>query len=141
MDQKWLYGIIGLLIGILVTIFSASSAVNSNNSGMMRMMGMRIEDMIEEKEEMMEEREEMHRSGMDMSMNEMAEALKGKIGDEFDKVFILEMIDHHQGAINMANLAKINAKHDEIKNLADDIITAQTKEIEMMREWQKSWGY
>lgn len=141
METKWLYGMIGLLGGILLTIFFASSAINNNNQGMMRMMGLRVEDMMEEKEEMMEEKEEMHESGMDLSMNEMTESLKGKVGDEFDKAFILGMIDHHQGAINMANLAKINARHEEIKNLADDIITAQTREIEMMQEWQKSWGY
>ena len=138
MEVKWFYGIIGLLVGILITIFFASSAVNSNNQGMMRMMGMR---MIDEKKEVMEEVEEMHKGGMDMSMNEMTESLKGKIGDEFDKAFITAMIYHHQGAIDMANLAKVNAMHDEIKSMADDIISAQSSEIEQMRQWQKTWGY
>ncbi|MDO8619280.1 MAG: DUF305 domain-containing protein [Candidatus Daviesbacteria bacterium] len=134
MEQKWLYGIIGLLAGILIAVLIASNAVNSNNQGMMRIMGMKSGDM-------MEEGEEMHKGGMDMSMNEMSESLKGKSGDEFDKAFVRSMIDHHLGAIDMANLAKINAKHGEIKSLAEDIINAQTKEIEMMKQWSQSWGY
>jgi uncharacterized protein (DUF305 family) len=67
--------------------------------------------------------------------------LKGKTGDDFDKAFIEQMIVHHQGAIDMANLAKQNAKHDEIKKLSDDIVTAQTKEINEMTSWQQQWGY
>ena len=139
-NQAMLYGVIGLLVGVLVTTFAASNAVNTNNTGMMRMMGMRMPDEMEEKME--EEMEEMHEAnGMDMSMNDMTENLKGKTGDEFDKAFIEGMIIHHQGAIDMANLAKTSAKHDEIKNLADGIIKAQSSEIEMMKTWQKNWGY
>lgn len=140
-NQSVLYGVIGLLIGVLVTVFVASNAVNNNNRDMMSMMGMKVSDeMMDEREEMMEEKEEMH-DGMDISMNEMTDSLKGKTGDEFDKSFIEGMINHHQGAINMANLAKVNAKHDEIKQMADDIISVQSKEIDMMKEWQKMWGY
>jgi len=51
------------------------------------------------------------------------------------------MIMHHQGAIEMANLAKQQAKHEEIKNMANDIISAQSKEIDMMQSWQTNWGY
>ena len=142
MEQKWLYGIIGLLSGMLIAILFASNVVNNNNQGMMSMMGMQTsQNMMAGKQEMMEEVDEMHKNGMDMSMNEMSESLKGKTGDQFDKAFITQMIDHHQGAIDMANLAKVNAKHEEIKNLAEDIISAQTKEIEMMKQWMNSWGY
>ena len=62
-NQSILYGVIGLLIGVLITIFVASNAVNTNNQGM---MGMRM---------------------------------------------------------------------------ADDIISVQSKEIDMMKEWQKGWEY
>ena len=76
-----------------------------------------------------------------MTMADMVNSLKGKIGDDFDKAFILGMIEHHQGAIDMANEAKKSAKHEEIKQMADEIISAQSKEIDMMRQWQKEWGY
>jgi uncharacterized protein (DUF305 family) len=41
----------------------------------------------------------------------------------------------------MAKLAQQNAKHDEIKALAGNIITAQTSEINQMKAWQSQWGY
>jgi uncharacterized protein (DUF305 family) len=78
----------------------------------------------------------MSMSDMMMSMN--AE-LKGKTGDEFDKAFLAEMIVHHQGAVEMAELALDNAKHQEIKSLAAAIIAAQNKEIADMKAWQKAW--
>lgn len=78
---------------------------------------------------------------MDMSMDDMAAALEGKSGDDFDKAFIEMMIPHHQGAIDMAELAQENAKHAEIKTLATQIMAAQKREIDRMEQWQKSWGY
>lgn len=76
-----------------------------------------------------------------MSMTAMNEALKNKTGDEFDKAFIELMTEHHQGAIDMANLIEARAKHQEIKDLGKAIIAAQTKEIQEMNEWAKNWGY
>lgn len=76
-----------------------------------------------------------------MSMSDMMTELDGKTGDEFDRTFIQAMIAHHQGAIDMANMAKQNALHQEIKDMADDIISAQTTEINQMSQWQKEWGY
>jgi uncharacterized protein (DUF305 family) len=72
-------------------------------------------------------------------MHDMNAALIGKTGDEFDKAFISEMIVHHEGAVDMAELALTNAKHQEIKDLARAIISAQNKEISDMRAWQRSW--
>ena len=83
----------------------------------------------------------MNHDMSDMSMNAMMSELKGRSGDDFDKAFIEMMIEHHQGAIDMANAAKASAKHDEIKTMADDIISAQSKEIEQMKNWQTQWGY
>lgn len=67
--------------------------------------------------------------------------LDGYTGDEFDRFFIANMIAHHQGAVDMAKLAQTNAQHNELKQMADDIISAQTKEINNMIAWQKAWGY
>lgn len=80
-------------------------------------------------------------SSMMTSMQSSTNTLKEKTGDEFDKAFITEMIVHHQGAIDMAKVAQTNAKHTEIKSLADAIITAQEKEISDMKQWQTNWGY
>ncbi len=76
-----------------------------------------------------------------MSMGEMVADIKNKTGDEFDKAFITSMIAHHEGAVEMAELSAKNAKHEEIKDLSKDIITAQEKEIAEMKQWQMDWGY
>lgn len=76
---------------------------------------------------------------MSGSMSNMSNGLKGKTGTEFDKEFISEMIVHHQGAIDMANLALNNAERQEIKDLAKNIISAQNLEIDQMKQWQKNW--
>lgn len=79
-----------------------------------------------------------HMSMEDM-MTSMNAELQGKTRDAFDQAFLSEMIVHHQGAVEMAELALANAKHQEIKDLAKTIITAQNKEIADMKTWQKSW--
>lgn len=77
----------------------------------------------------------------EMTMTQMVNSLKDKSGDEYDKAFIDEMIMHHQSAVDMANLSADRAKHDEIKQLSNDIINAQEKEINQMEQWQMDWGY
>ncbi len=79
--------------------------------------------------------------GMNMqdSMMSMNAGLKGKTGDAFDQAFLVDMIIHHQGAVEMAQTALVNAKRQEIKNLATEIISAQNKEIAEMKAWQTSW--
>lgn len=76
-----------------------------------------------------------------MSMDDMTTDLKGKTGDDYDKAFIASMIAHHEGAVEMAKLSEKNAKHDEIKKLSTNIISAQEKEISEMKQWQMDWGY
>lgn len=75
------------------------------------------------------------------SMASMAESLEGKTGDSFDRAFIAEMIEHHEGAVEMARLSNAQAKHEEIKRLSETIITTQEQEISEMRKWQTMWGY
>ncbi len=62
-------------------------------------------------------------------------------GEDYDRYFIANMIAHHQGAVDMANLALKNAKHQDVKDLATAIVSAQTSEISNMTAWQKTWGY
>lgn len=81
----------------------------------------------------------MQNDSMNYTMNGMMMGLSGKTGEEFDRAFLSEMIMHHQGAIVMAQAVLQNSDRPELKQLADDIISAQTKEIEMMQGWQKEW--
>ena len=77
--------------------------------------------------------------GMDQMMDGMMAELEGKTGDAFDKAFLSEMIVHHEGAVVMAKSVLKNSKRPELIKLANDIITAQTGEIGMMTNWQKTW--
>lgn len=121
--ESALYLVIGLLAGALLMGLTAVLAVNNDNQGMMSMMGMKS----------------MHDS--ELSMDEMSADLRTKTGDSFDEAFLNMMIDHHEGAVDMAESALDNAKHEEIKRLANDIIAAQEGEINMMKAWQEDWGY
>ena len=75
-----------------------------------------------------------------MTMEAMVSSLKDKTGDDYDAAFIAEMIDHHQGAIDMAKLSVKQANHQEIKDLSAAVITAQEKEIAEMKQWREMWG-
>jgi uncharacterized protein (DUF305 family) len=75
------------------------------------------------------------------SVTAMSQAMKGLSGDELDKQFITDMSIHHNGAIEMAQLALTNAKHQELKDFAQRIIDAQSKEITDMNTWAVQWGY
>ncbi len=51
---------------------------------------------------------------------------------DVDQAFAAAMIEHHQGAVQMAKLALGRAQHSEIKELAKSIIDAQQREIDVM---------
>ena len=70
-----------------------------------------------------------HSQGMGMMRNQQ----------QIDQHFLQMMIPHHEGAVDMANLALTKAKHPELKNLAQAIKIDQTQEIQKMKSWYKSW--
>jgi uncharacterized protein (DUF305 family) len=111
-DKGIIYGIVGLMLGAITTGAIMNMSKGSTMNG-----------------------------ESSMTMEEMRKNLEGKSGDAFDKAFISNMIQHHHGAIDMANEAQKNAKHSELKSMANDIIIAQEKEIAQMQDWQKQWGY
>ena len=77
--------------------------------------------------------EQMRSMGMMMDPQELA-------NDElFDKAFIDAMIPHHQSAIEMAEVAYEKSKNPRIKELAENIMSAQKREIEQMKQWRKDW--
>lgn len=135
-NQAFVFLAVGLFVGIGSTALAmgrmqstatVSSSRNASNSPTDAMAGMDMSSPAP--------------SGSSMSMADMTANLSGKAGDDFDKAFLSEMIAHHQGAVDMAKLASTQAKHQEVKDLANNIIAAQTSEIARMEQWQKSWGY
>src|SRR3990167_4236148 len=196
--EPLLYGIIGLLAGIVLTSFFAAYAVNNNHWGMMNMMGMSnsrmmgsnmdrsfIEQMIPHHESAiamakLAQQKSTHTEiktladnviisqtseintmkqwykdwyGTDVPtvatanmwgghmMNSQASTDILNSATDFDKAFLEEMIPHHQMAVMMANMLDIATNRPEMKKLASDITSAQTKEINDMESWQQQWGY
>lgn len=104
------YGVIGVLIGAAGVWFLTTSAVNTSNYTMMSMIGIR--------------------GGTQQIMTN---------SNTIDAHFIEQMIPHHDDAITMARLAQAKAKRPEVKQLAENIISSQSKEIEQMKAWYKNW--
>jgi len=77
---------------------------------------------------------------MDMTMNDMVTMLEGKSGKDLEKEFIIGMIPHHQGAVEMSKkLLEDKTISPEMKKFAEDIIRAQEGEIKMMNEWLQKY--
>jgi uncharacterized protein (DUF305 family) len=192
-----LYGVIGLLVGIIITGFAAGYSVNHGYNGMMRMMGVSNNYMNSSSvdKQFIQQMLPHHESAISMaklaqqksnrpevktladniitsqtaeinkmqswyrqwygtdvpkqsSANGMASMMNGSWDEDslntatdFDKAFLEEMIPHHQMAVMMANMLENATNRQEMKTLAQDIIVAQSKEIDTMRNWQTQWGY
>jgi uncharacterized protein (DUF305 family) len=63
-----------------------------------------------------------------------------KFTGDADTDFMTQMRPHHQAAIEMAKVVIANGKDAETKKLAQEIITAQEKEIAMIDAWLKKKG-
>jgi uncharacterized protein (DUF305 family) len=77
--------------------------------------------------------EQMRSMGMMMDPQQLANK------EPFDKAFIDAMIPHHRSATEMAEVASEKSENARIKELAGDVINAQKREIEQMKQWRKEW--
>lgn len=89
--------------------------------------------------QMMREMDSRSMSHMNHAMDNMMSGLAGKTGADFEKAFLSEMIVHHEGAIVMAEALLKNTQRPELVKLGNDIITAQTGEVSMMKAWLGEW--
>jgi len=60
-------------------------------------------------------------------------------GAEFEIEFMQEMIEHHADAIRESTDCILKAYHNELRDLCQNIITAQAAEINTMRTWLCQW--
>jgi uncharacterized protein (DUF305 family) len=65
--------------------------------------------------------------------------MAGESNAPYDAQFIDSMIEHHEGAIAMANQALQEASRPELKTLAQAIVTAQEAEVKQLQDWRTSW--
>lgn len=91
-----------------------------------------LESWGQEPMEDMEDMDHEDMSGM-MSEEQMAE-LEGAEGEEFDTMFLQMMIEHHEGAVEMAQTELDEGVNPEARDLAQQIIDDQDAEIEQMNE-------
>jgi len=63
--------------------------------------------------------------------------MRGVANADPDAAFVLGMIPHHQGAIDMAEVVQKFGKDARNQHLAREIIATQRREIAEMREWLK----
>jgi uncharacterized protein (DUF305 family) len=75
----------------------------------------------------------MDHGSMDVGSKGMAREMVMENGKYSDKAFIDAMVPHHQGAVEMAEVALQNAEHEEIKQLSRNIISTQRAEIQELK--------
>ncbi|MGW0944007.1 DUF305 domain-containing protein [Streptomyces sp. NPDC002623] len=68
-----------------------------------------------------------------MDGSDMAELEKAS-GADFDSMFLTMMVEHHEGAVDMAEVEKDKGEYGPATSMADDIVTAQTAEIAEMNK-------
>lgn len=59
---------------------------------------------------------------------------------DFDEAFLVGMIAHHEGAVDMADWLLDRSGDRRVRAWADDVLRAQGPEIAQMREWLEEWG-
>jgi uncharacterized protein (DUF305 family) len=72
------------------------------------------------------------------SMNKMhmaMEAIERSGNSDID--FVRLMLPHHQAAVDMAKTELLQGKDPQMRRLAQEIITDQQSEIELMQRWLK----
>jgi uncharacterized protein (DUF305 family) len=77
---------------------------------------------------------------MDHSMGSASmKALENASGKTFDIYWMSQMIEHHKGALEMANSVLKEGKDARVKKAAQTVISDQSKEIKQLKGWLKSW--
>lgn len=153
------YTLAALLAAIVLTLTacggsegtSGGSGANGGGKSQNSMQGATREEGTTQKSEQVSRQEttggEMARmegmEGMDHGettsedMAAMSREIVAPKGKYSDRSFIDAMVPHHEGAVDMAQVALKRAEHPEIANLAEDIIGAQRSEIELFGKIRK----
>ncbi len=67
---------------------------------------------------------------------EMHAGMARASGETVDEAYIAKMIEHHRGAVAMADVALAQSRDPEIRRMAGLVKDAQTREIAEMRAWR-----
>ena len=82
---------------------------------------------------------------MDDAMNTMNQQMGAAMSNRMtqvdaDREFVNMMIPHHHGAIDMAKAVLLYGKDPQMRRLAQEIVTDQESEIQLMQLWLKQHG-
>jgi uncharacterized protein (DUF305 family) len=111
-------GLAGLLATIALLAASCGGGMGDMDQGQMKKEGEPAKESMK---------------GMDHGSGGTASGMLMEDGRYSDRRFIDAMVPHHEGAVEMAEVAMKNAEHDEIKRLAEEIVSAQEAEIRELK--------
>jgi uncharacterized protein (DUF305 family) len=78
-------------------------------------------------------------SKLNASMDKMHMAMEAvKQSGDSDIDFVRLMLPHHEAAIDMAKTELLHGKDPQMRRLAQEIITDQQSEIQLMEQWLKA---
>lgn len=73
------------------------------------------------------------------AMDKMHKQMTGmKMTGNPDQDFVMMMIPHHQGAVDMAQIELKYGTDPKLRKMAQTIVDSQKKEIAEMKAWQKA---
>ena len=78
--------------------------------------------------------------GMGGMSEEDMSALESASGAEFDRMFLEMMIEHHRGAVEMAEKEAADGSYPDAVAMAEDIAKSQTAEIDTMETLRDELG-
>lgn len=75
-----------------------------------------------------------------LATEEQLDEFAAATGDEASRIFARLMIDHHLGGIHMAEYAAENASNENVRRMAESMITGQSAEVDELRRVLDSIG-
>ena len=71
---------------------------------------------------------------------EQLDQLAATDGADFDRLYVEYMIEHHQGAVAMAETALMSGADPRVRAFAEDVISVQQAEIAQLQQLQATLG-
>ncbi len=121
------------LNGEIPLLFAAAVALTILGSGLLR-AGIQSETLANSRQQTADSDWSELIASMDKMHNAMG-AVERSGNSDVD--FVRLMLPHHQAAIDMAKTQLLHGKDPEMRRLAQEIITDQQLEIELMQRWLK----